>query len=54
LIGGFADQIGAMLLAFRAWRLHWSCGSGKGIGQHIDGSLIAGWCDAVEAESSSS
>ena len=41
LIGGFADQIGAMLLAFgMASALY--VRERDGIGQHIDGSLIGG------------
>ena len=41
LIGGFADQIGAMLLAFGVSTALVARES-EGIGQHIDGSLIGG------------
>lgn len=41
LIGGFADQIGAMLLAFGISTALFVRGR-DGIGQHIDGSLIGG------------
>jgi crotonobetainyl-CoA:carnitine CoA-transferase CaiB-like acyl-CoA transferase len=41
LIGGFADQIGAMLLAFGIASALYVRAT-KGIGQHVDGSLIGG------------